>query len=172
MDIMELGAIGELVGGIAVIGSLIYVGLQIRQSNQLNHAESVRAYVRDYSALLGELRDSEFADLMQRASVDFDGLSRHDQLRVHGWLLPHIMLGWGNYLIDARGDQPVTVLADQSNATTIAAPGFAQWWATFGKNMPTPYKERLARASGAFKDFAFHEGLPWFRPDGDNGSGA
>jgi hypothetical protein len=34
MDIMELGAIGELVGGVAVIGSPLYVGLQVRQSNR------------------------------------------------------------------------------------------------------------------------------------------
>jgi hypothetical protein len=31
---MELGAIGELVGGVAVIASLVYVGLQVRQNNQ------------------------------------------------------------------------------------------------------------------------------------------
>ena len=35
MDIMELGAIGELVGGIAVIASLVFVGLQVRHSNRL-----------------------------------------------------------------------------------------------------------------------------------------
>ncbi len=35
MDIMELGAIGELVGGVAVIGSLIYLALQVRQGNQI-----------------------------------------------------------------------------------------------------------------------------------------
>jgi hypothetical protein len=35
MDIMELGAIGELVGGVAVVASLVYVGLQIKQSNNL-----------------------------------------------------------------------------------------------------------------------------------------
>ena len=46
MDIMELGAIGELVGGVAVIASLLYVGLQVRQTNQINRAESVRAFVR------------------------------------------------------------------------------------------------------------------------------
>ncbi len=34
MDIMELGAIGELVGGLAVIGSLIYVGIQVRQNTR------------------------------------------------------------------------------------------------------------------------------------------
>ena len=45
MDIMELGAIGELVGGVAVVGSLIYVGLQVRQSNRLAQADAVQAYV-------------------------------------------------------------------------------------------------------------------------------
>jgi len=32
MDIIELGAIGELVGGVAVSGSLIFVGSQARAS--------------------------------------------------------------------------------------------------------------------------------------------
>ncbi len=40
MDIMELGANGELVGGLAVIGSLIYVGLQVRQNT--THSPLVR----------------------------------------------------------------------------------------------------------------------------------
>ena len=35
MNIMELGAIGELVGGVAVVGSLIYLALQVRQSTVL-----------------------------------------------------------------------------------------------------------------------------------------
>ncbi len=41
MDIMELGAIGELVGGVAVIGSLIYVGLQVRQNSNWLRASVV-----------------------------------------------------------------------------------------------------------------------------------
>ncbi len=38
MDIMELGAIGELLGGVAVIASLIFVGPQVRGSNHLARA--------------------------------------------------------------------------------------------------------------------------------------
>ncbi|NIU06744.1 MAG: hypothetical protein GWO40_21170 [Gammaproteobacteria bacterium] len=34
MSIMELGAIGELVGGVAVIASLLFVGIQIRRGNE------------------------------------------------------------------------------------------------------------------------------------------
>lgn len=32
MDITTLGAVGELVGGVAVVASLIYVGLQVHQN--------------------------------------------------------------------------------------------------------------------------------------------
>ncbi len=165
MDIMELGAIGELVGGVAVIGSLIYVGLQVRQSNQLNRAESVRAYVRDYNALVGKLTDPEFAELMRKASVDFNDLSRNDQLRAHGWLLPHVMLGFGNFFVDREGVEPLSVLADQSNAITISAPGFSQWWEVFGPALPDDYKNRMARAQGYVESASFHEIAPWMVPD-------
>ncbi len=34
MDIMELGAIGEPVGGVAVLATLIYLAVQVRQNNE------------------------------------------------------------------------------------------------------------------------------------------
>ncbi len=34
MDIMELGSIKELVGGAAVVASLIFLGLQVRQNTR------------------------------------------------------------------------------------------------------------------------------------------
>ena len=40
-----LGAIGDLIGGIAVIGSLVFVGLQVRQSNKISKSESLRGLV-------------------------------------------------------------------------------------------------------------------------------
>ena len=43
MDIMELGAIGELVGGVAVVASLIFVGVQVRQSNNARPEQCSRA---------------------------------------------------------------------------------------------------------------------------------
>ena len=35
MDIMELGAIGEMVGGVAVLATLIYLVVQVRQNTHL-----------------------------------------------------------------------------------------------------------------------------------------
>ena len=49
MDLMELGAVGELVGGVAVIASLIFVGIQIRSNTRTLRAtstyEAVHAWV-------------------------------------------------------------------------------------------------------------------------------
>ena len=44
MDIMELGAIGELVGGLAVIASLVYVGVQVRQNTFAVRASAAQAF--------------------------------------------------------------------------------------------------------------------------------
>ena len=44
MDIMELGAIGEFVSGIAVVVSLVYVGLQVRYNTAAIRASSAQAF--------------------------------------------------------------------------------------------------------------------------------
>ena len=51
MNIMALGAIGELVGGIAVIGSLVYVGLQIRQNTSAIRANSAQGFADSINAV-------------------------------------------------------------------------------------------------------------------------
>ena len=39
MSIQDLAAFGELVGAIAVVASLLYVGKQLRQSNAMSRSE-------------------------------------------------------------------------------------------------------------------------------------
>ena len=88
MDIMELGAIGELVGGLAVVGSLIYVGLQVRQSNRLTQAETVQAYVHAYNRdVLSPLHDRSIGETFRRGMNDFQNLNQEEQISVHAlWL--------------------------------------------------------------------------------------
>ncbi len=81
MDIMELGAIGELVGGAAVVASLIFVGLQIRsnaRSIQINSTLNVLQTWANANEYL--CQDDELSNLLQAAmrsehpdEVDIDG---------------------------------------------------------------------------------------------------
>ena len=62
MNIMELGAIGELVGGVAVIASLLFVGLQIRANTRTVRADAgTRAQMEwaDLNRVLSQHPDRE-----------------------------------------------------------------------------------------------------------------
>ncbi|MEM1434399.1 MAG: hypothetical protein AAGG11_10120 [Pseudomonadota bacterium] len=45
MSIQDWGAVGELIGGLAVIATLIYLALQIRQNTAMITAQAVQASV-------------------------------------------------------------------------------------------------------------------------------
>jgi hypothetical protein len=81
MNILELGAIGELVGGVAVIGSLLYVGLQLRQSNKVAKSESIREIARETGQLYLKTCDPALSLVLRRAIHDFDALTGNEDRR-------------------------------------------------------------------------------------------
>lgn len=82
MDIIELGAIGEAVGPIAVVGSLIFVGFQIRQ-NTLTAAGASREAVSGttHGQLLQIGRDAEVSAFLRSAMTRPNELDEDDQYR-------------------------------------------------------------------------------------------
>ncbi len=56
MDIMELGAIGELVGGVAVIATLVYLAIQVRHGTRAARSAAYQAAVTsvaEFTRLVG-----------------------------------------------------------------------------------------------------------------------
>jgi hypothetical protein len=66
MTLFELGAIGELVGGIGIIVSLVYVGFQIRQSAQASRAETVQSFTAQYTEVMLHATEKDFRDIWWR----------------------------------------------------------------------------------------------------------
>lgn len=75
MTLTELGAIGELIGGIAVIISLVYVGLQIRQSTHASRAATSQAFAKQYSDLNQMIADPDLGEIFTRGLDGIGGLS-------------------------------------------------------------------------------------------------
>lgn len=91
MDIMELGAIGELVGGAAVLVTLIYLARQVRQGNKAGSRESYRSWVSEMNKVWFEpMRDPEFMELLQQAALDWDSLSLREQGAVNAVTRPPV----------------------------------------------------------------------------------
>jgi hypothetical protein len=83
---MELGAIGELVGGVAVVASLLFVGLQLRQNNKLATTSVVqvgRDVITDLIKTLcsnGETTKLYVPGLRDREELSSDDRIRFDML--------------------------------------------------------------------------------------------
>jgi hypothetical protein len=83
-----IGAIGEVVGGVAVIATLLYLAVQIRQN-----AQSVRnAASLSINEGLAEINrrvsnDPEFAELWLRGLKDYRGLTDVERMRFASYAL-------------------------------------------------------------------------------------
>ena len=73
MTLLDWGAIGELIGGIAIIVSLIYVGAQIKQNTKATKVSTSHAFLHIYGAIVSQISgEKEFRDIYWR---DLEGLS-------------------------------------------------------------------------------------------------
>ena len=131
MDITELGAIGELLGGIAVVASLLYVGMQIRQNTTSVRAASHHAVSDSFNEFnLSIGRDPQVAHLFRRGSGDRDSLDADEQtqfdilmlagFRIHETLFYQSQLGTAERLL---------LHAEQRSLRALfAQPGIRGWW--------------------------------------------
>ena len=63
--------IGELVGVVVVIASLIFVGLQIRQNTEVSRLTAAQAYADVDNAFVGIINTSQnLADILHRGSEE------------------------------------------------------------------------------------------------------
>ncbi|PCI77459.1 MAG: hypothetical protein COB20_08095 [SAR86 cluster bacterium] len=76
MTIAELGSLGELIGSIAVIFTLIYLASQVRQGNVASLVESNQAINKKYSDFLKALYTNEVAfDVWSRGKKSYEALT-------------------------------------------------------------------------------------------------
>ena len=81
MNWEAIGAIGEILGALAVVTSLIYLALQIKVQNREARIASVHELTEAHRAILSPLHDPEIADLYLEATDNFDNLTLSKRLR-------------------------------------------------------------------------------------------
>ncbi len=80
MDIMELGAIGELVGAGAVVASLIYVGLQIRQTTRQMKISSNEGTTRDFRDFIRQALVGGYSKVFSDGLENYESLDERERL--------------------------------------------------------------------------------------------
>lgn len=82
MNLETLGSIGDLLGGIGVVASLIYLGVQIRQNTKALRSSSYhQAAEQTWNYCLAVAQDASLAEILAKRAVDPADLTPAEQIR-------------------------------------------------------------------------------------------
>jgi hypothetical protein len=131
MTIMELGALGEFVGSIGVIATLVYLAIQIRQNSMATKAQAVQSTSdKMIDISLAMSADASYADLFNRAASDFSKLDPGERVRT-GWLWFAVMRGQEtlyHHYLEGNVDPRIWASYAASIDQNAKMRGFRQWW--------------------------------------------
>ena len=131
LSIEDLGNLGELIGSIALLISLIYVGIEIRKNTDTARTSTYQSIVSDFGSLNQTIISTPgMSALVVKAQEDFDSLSEDEKAQISqlffflyhsfenmyyqarkGYLEDDVWLGWKRLIL-----------------TYHQRPGHRSWW--------------------------------------------
>lgn len=110
MPISDLGALGEFIGGIAVIFSFVFLALQIRQNTKAMRAQAARESELEYVRLNFQLAsNAELAELLMRfdeEGVEINKFDATERFRYHMHTRAALQLLQTEYYLHLEGSLP------------------------------------------------------------------
>ena len=86
MDLTQLANLGDFIGGVAVLVTLVYLAIQIRQNTRAVHTASYAQAAEPFYGLLEQIsRDGDFAEIVGKSLGSPETLTEIEELRFQGW---------------------------------------------------------------------------------------
>jgi len=146
MDLATLAQLGEFVGGLFVVVSLVYLAYQVRQNTTSLRAENYARVLERLSTLQSNLSsDAELNRIVVVGAQTPEALTRTERMRLT-WSL-YELLGAAEFVFHQhRAGALPTEVWERWQATLVwwlSNPGIQRWWAA----KPSPF-------SASFEAFA------------------
>ena len=131
MTIQDLGSVGEVVGAIATVGTLLYLAVQIRANTKATRAEarrnSVGTETTSYSSIV---EHADVAALFQQGLADPKSLNPGERVRFEFLLAPFVAHSQLEYLEHQEGLRDVGTFDRNMGARLmfLRSPGGAAFW--------------------------------------------
>jgi hypothetical protein len=171
MNWEAVGAIAEIIGVVAVIATVGYLSVQIRQSNRQLSAQALKEAVKEFVDAYAAMTCDE------KAAENFrEGLSRFDELDRNGKAMFHSKMQlltngyyqvWTLYKSGMLLDEALFRKSESLYLSFVLSPGGRQWWEAW-KHLPPEtltvhIDERLNETN--LDITAANEDLDWLRSE-------
>lgn len=153
MDWDAIGAIGEILGAIAVIASLFYVAYQVRQNteqNKLNTLSMESASGEAINIALNDARlrlagDSELLKVYLKGHDDPSSLTEEENLKFRLFMGVGLSNGQLSYESDLRGVSTQWPSVQNVVLRMLLTPGGEWYWNEFREDYPFGYQAEIDR---------------------------
>jgi len=132
MTVVELGALGEFIGSIAVVATLIYLALQIRQNTAQQKREETVSIQRGQNAVVSQMSDPEIVRAWVRTADGDIPASVADRSRAIIWVIQYLNQFQIVYDLyhDGTLDAERYELWESFAVGIVASKGIRTWWDT------------------------------------------
>jgi len=121
----------EVIGAVAVVIGLLFVGLEIRANTVAQQFSATQTLVSEYNAAISSINDREFVCIFIQAGNDFESLSQSDKIRFSILMQPVFRTFEQLHYSDLKGTIDINVYSGfrQQYAAMMQLPGNQQYWA-------------------------------------------
>ena len=160
MNWQAIGAIGEVVGGLAVIFSLVYLAFQVRQSTRQMfessrdaHLNAIGVTLQGFSRWRALLSNSENAELWIRGCQSYSSLSEAEQLQFR-CLIEELFFTYQalhQRMQESVYDNEPWNRQRESLAAILVTPGGTEWWNARGGLCDPVFAAELEEAASTIR---------------------
>lgn len=168
MNLSELGAIGEIVGGLGVVVTLGYLAYQMRQNTAQLKSDAYQRHLDTYRSHFSAVTlNRDVVGVLNRGLNDYDSMSGEDQMMFHGAIQGFVLAYQANRRLREEGilDERDYEMWERDIVRLLLTNGGSQWWRDLGHVYWDEFREHIeallkARGSevpGVNEMFAFVE---------------
>tara|TARA_E500000331_G_C17239147_1_gene706246 strand:- start:491 stop:970 length:480 start_codon:yes stop_codon:yes gene_type:complete len=115
VDLLELGALAQIIGAIAIIISLFFVLIELRKNLQQHLLSNTLARSIEVEKMHYRQMDESMADLIVKGRKSYNNLNENEKIRLESYLLQKLAIYSRGYAIAAASayGQPTQHLKDR-----------------------------------------------------------
>ena len=153
-----IGSVGEIIGALAVIASLLYLAVQIKTNTTFARAQSQRDLLRTYEFFNATL-DPAIARIVRIGLSRYELLTNDEKIQFHSWAHPFINQVEATYRMHRQGlIEEASYIGFRNGVVSIViCPGGALFWEDTKKMIGQDFVEEIDRIAQSKTDSI----LPW-----------
>ena len=143
-----LGAVGEIVGAVAVVATLVYLSIQIRQNTKSERASALDASISAFSAVRESTYvNPELSALYLKGSKSPSTLNEEEAFRYRLFMHNIILSFWHMFTQSRYADLPVDIWNSQKPmiARVFSTPGGKWFWQGHKVEFEESFREEVEK---------------------------